>query len=127
LNINGQDDVLMLRKKINTADVPSGGDSGNTPGADTPPLEWMFAFDTTRDAIEGEKLLLAAGLAAGVMPLPGGLGAGCGICLRVGPGDLEQARSVSAFRFQAVYAVRPADSPDQPGSSGKKIYTPWNA
>jgi hypothetical protein len=87
---------------------------------DAPPLEWMFTFAATRDAIEGEKLLLAAGLAAGVMPLPGGLGAGCGICLRVGPGDLERARAVPAFRFQAVYAVRPAES------SGKKMYVPWN-
>jgi hypothetical protein len=94
---------------------------------DTPPLEWMFTFDTTRDAIEGEKLLLAAGLTVGVMPLPGGLGAGGGICLRVGPGDRERACSVPAVRVRAVDAVRPAGTPDQPGSSGKKIYTPWNA
>ncbi|MDR1025444.1 MAG: DUF3343 domain-containing protein [Treponema sp.] len=86
--------------------------------------EFMFVFANTRDAIEGEKRLLAAGLAVGVMPLPGGVGAGCGICLRVSPGDLEQARSVPEFRFQEIYAVRrPADGVEAPG---KKVFTLWN-
>jgi hypothetical protein len=106
-------------------DIPA-REEGAAPGADTPPMEYMFSFATTRDAIEGEKQLLAAGLAPGVMPLPGGLGAGCGICLRISPAGLERARSVPGFRFQRIYVVRPAPSPDRAGSSGTKIYTPWN-
>jgi hypothetical protein len=86
----------------------------------------MFVFANTRDAIDGEKLLLAAGLAVGVMPLPGGIGAGCGICLRVNPGDLDKARSLPAFRFREIYAVHPAGSPDGAAAPGKKVFTRWN-
>jgi hypothetical protein len=89
-------------------------------------MEFMFTFATTRDAIEGEKLLLAAGLTVGVMPLPGQIGAGCGICLRVSPEELDKARSLSAFRFREIYAVSLATPPDPAGASGKKIFTLWN-
>jgi hypothetical protein len=81
--------------------------------------EYMATFSTTRDAIEAERELLAAGLAVGVMPLPGSLGAGCGICLRIRPEDLERARAVPGFRFRQLYAVRTGDS-------GGKVFSPWN-
>jgi hypothetical protein len=88
---------------------------------DIGPLEFIVTFAATRDAIDGEKKLLAAGLPAGVMPLPAELGAGCGICLRVSPAELEKARAALGINFQEVYAVRAAA-----GSSGAKSFSPWN-
>ncbi|MDR3147881.1 MAG: DUF3343 domain-containing protein [Treponema sp.] len=86
---------------------------------DRAPDEYMFTFATTRDAIEGEKKLLAGGLAVAVMPLPGRIGAGCGICLRVAPADLERARSILGHEgpgtgFQHIYAI------------ANKTFTLWN-
>jgi hypothetical protein len=83
--------------------------------------EVIFTFENTGDAIEGEKKLLAGGIAPGVMPLPDQLGAGCGICLRVSPGEAEQARSLLGGGVQGIYAMGPAE-----GSPGKKVFTPWN-
>jgi hypothetical protein len=88
--------------------------------ADFPVVECIFTFARTRDAIEGEKKLLAGGMRPGVMPLPDQLGAGCGICLRVGPAELEKARAALGNNFQGIYAARAAPS-------GKKAFTPWNA
>jgi hypothetical protein len=81
--------------------------------------EFIFTFANTRDAIEGEKKLLAGGMSPGVMPLPDHLGAGCGICLRIGAADLETVRAALGTRFQHIYAVQAA-------ASGKKAFTRWN-
>jgi hypothetical protein len=89
-----------------------------TRAADVPGAEFIFTFANTRDAIEGEKKLLAGGLSPGVMPLPDQLGAGCGICLRVSPAELEKARAALGSGFQGIYALRAA--------AGKKVFTPWN-
>jgi hypothetical protein len=89
-----------------------------------PVEEFMFTFANTRDAIEGEKKLLAAGLAAGVMPLPGRIGAGCGICLRVSSEELDRARAVPGFRFHEIYAVSLGEA--QEPAPGKKAFTLWN-
>jgi hypothetical protein len=83
------------------------------------PEEYMFTFSSTRDAIEGERKLLAAGLGAGVMPLPAALGAGCGICLRIRPEDLEGALAAPGFRFRELYAVHGGDS-------GGREFSLWN-
>jgi hypothetical protein len=85
-----------------------------------PPPEFIFTFAATRDAIEGEKALIAGGINPGVMPLPDQIGAGCGICLRVGPAELEKARAVLGGGFQALYAAGTA------GAGGKKVFTRWN-
>jgi hypothetical protein len=85
----------------------------------SPPAEFVFTFDNTRDAITGEKKLLAGGVGPGVMPRPGDLGAGCGICLRVGPAELERALSILDGNFQGIYAAETA-------ASGKKVLSPWN-
>ncbi|MDR0623562.1 MAG: DUF3343 domain-containing protein [Treponema sp.] len=82
--------------------------------------EFIFTFANTRDAMEGEKKLLAGGINPGVMPLPDQLGAGCGICLRTGRAELEKARAVLGNNFQGIYAAQTA-------GSGKKVFIPWNA
>jgi hypothetical protein len=82
--------------------------------------EYIFSFANTRDAIDGEKKLLAAAIPAGVMPLPEEIGgAGCGICLRVTAGDLDRARTVLGKAFGSIYAVSAA------GGREKKVFSPW--
>jgi hypothetical protein len=90
-----------------------------TQTADLYAPEFIFTFANTRDAIEGEKKLLAGGISPGLMPLPEQLGAGCGICLRIGPADLEKARAALGITAQGIYTARAA--------GGKKVFTPWNA
>lgn len=46
-------------------------------------MDIILAFPTTRHAILGERLLLEADAPVRVMPRPGKIAAGCGICLRV--------------------------------------------
>lgn len=46
-------------------------------------MDALLAFRTTHHAILAERLLLDAAVPARVMPLPGAIAAGCGICLRV--------------------------------------------
>jgi hypothetical protein len=82
--------------------------------------EFIFTFATTRDAIAGEKKLLAGGIRPAVMPLPDQLGAGCGICLRVSPAEREKARTALGAAIQGIYAVSGAGRP------GKKIFRLWN-
>ena len=56
------------------------------------PDEILFTFPSTRAAIAGERALLAAGLAAKVMPMPETLSAQCGIVLRLPPDELEAGK-----------------------------------
>ncbi|MDR2934481.1 MAG: DUF3343 domain-containing protein [Candidatus Adiutrix sp.] len=52
-------------------------------------MEAVFTFHNAGEAIGGERRLLEGGVKVKVMPLPASLGAGCGLCLRVAPGDLD--------------------------------------
>ena len=44
---------------------------------------YILTFTNTHSAIFAEKALLQAGYQVGVMPIPSGIKAGCGIALRV--------------------------------------------
>ena len=46
-------------------------------------MSFILTFANTHAAIFAEKTLLQAGYSVGVMPLPSGIKAGCGIALRV--------------------------------------------
>lgn len=46
-------------------------------------MRYILTFANTHAAIFAEKALLQAGYSVGVMPLPSGIKAGCGIALRV--------------------------------------------
>ena len=46
-------------------------------------MSYILTFVNTHAAIFAEKALLKAGYPVGVMPLPSGIKAGCGIALRV--------------------------------------------
>jgi hypothetical protein len=84
-----------------------------------PAAEFVFTFANTRDAVTGEKQLLAGGISPGVMPRPDDLGPGCGICLRVAQPELEKAQALLDGRYEGIYRAETA-------ASGKKVLTPWN-
>lgn len=46
-------------------------------------MAYILTFANTHEAIFAEKMLLQTGYPVGVMPLPSGIKAGCGIALRV--------------------------------------------
>jgi hypothetical protein len=46
-------------------------------------VSYILTFANTHAAIFAEKALLQAGYTVGVMPMPSGIKAGCGIALRV--------------------------------------------
>jgi len=46
-------------------------------------VSYILTFANTHEAIFAEKALLQAGYQVGVMPIPSGIKAGCGIALRV--------------------------------------------
>ncbi|HZK54984.1 MAG TPA: DUF3343 domain-containing protein [Desulfosporosinus sp.] len=46
-------------------------------------MSYILTFANTHEAIFAEKALLQAGYQVGVMPIPSGIKAGCGIALRV--------------------------------------------
>jgi hypothetical protein len=93
----------------------------NSGAPDFSPAEFIFTFAGTRDAIEGEKKLIAGGIHPAVLPLPDSLGPDCGICLRVSPAELERARAALGTTFRGLYALCPAAGP-----SGKKEFRTWN-
>lgn len=59
-------------------------------------MEAVFTFHNTHHAIRGEQILLEEGIKVKVMPLPDALGAGCGVCLRVGEDELDAALNLLA-------------------------------
>ncbi len=67
--------------------------------------ELMIAFSRTHDAIRAEQLLLDLGLVPQVMPLPGQVQAGCGLCLRVGLEHEQPARNALSG-IDAAYYLR---------------------
>lgn len=75
-------------------------------------MEAVFTFHSTHGAIAGEKVLRDGGVAVRVMSLPSSLGAGCGLCLRVGADELSRAAALFAqarIDPQGVYAKSFAD------------------
>ncbi len=69
-------------------------------------IEYIFTFSSTNHAILGESLLLAQSLPVKVMPLPGVIQAGCGLCLRLPPAHLELGRTTLAqgnVPLQGIY------------------------
>ena len=60
--------------------------------------EVIFTFENTHSAMAAERQLIGADLQVRVMPLPANIGAGCGICLRVWPGE----QAVAAAGLQAA-------------------------
>lgn len=72
-------------------------------------MEYIFTFQNTHEAIYGERLLLAEKLAVRVMALPAKIAAGCGICLRVNPDELERARRLltqGGVRVDGLYSMQ---------------------
>ena len=66
--------------------------------------EYILTFHTTNAAVKAEQRLLEAGLAVGVMPLPGRIRAGCGICLRLKPEDLRRALDALGEEKPGLYS-----------------------
>lgn len=63
-------------------------------------MELIFTFENASQAIHAEQALLAAGVGVRVMPLPPQISAGCGLCVRVAPG--ERAATVRTLEEHAV-------------------------
>ncbi|AFQ45117.1 DUF3343 domain-containing protein [Desulfosporosinus meridiei] len=66
-------------------------------------MSYILTFTSTHGAILAEKTLLQAGHSVGVMPLPSGIKAGCGIALRVA--DYIGAKSLLQENNIVVAAV----------------------
>ena len=59
-------------------------------------MEYIITFKNTNFAIKAEQFLLEEKLHVSVAPLPSQIRAGCGICLRLGPGEIKSAISTLA-------------------------------
>lgn len=66
-------------------------------------MSYILTFANTHAAIFAEKALLQAGYSVGVMPLPSGIKAGCGIALRVA--DYIESNALLQENNIAVAAV----------------------
>ena len=65
----------------------------------------IVSFDSTFDVMECEQLCLAAGVPGRIMPLPGSITAGCGLCWAMPfSGD-----ALAAFRAATEGRIAPAD------------------
>lgn len=77
------------------------------PSGDAPEHERkiIVSFDSTFDVMECEQLCLAAGVPGRIMPLPGSIIAGCGLCWAMPfSGD-----ALAAFRAATEGRITPAD------------------
>ena len=84
--------------------------------------EIVISFAGVSHVIEAERLLSEAGFSAGVMPVPGAIGAGCGFCLRVPSGQAVEVCRWMRERgvpYSAVYAKE-----ERPGGD---VYVPFEA
>lgn len=79
----------------------------------------VFTFGSTHKVIVGERALLDNRIQVETIPLPSGIGAGCGLCLRVARADLETAQALLA---QANAAPQSAHL--ETGKDGAASYTP---
>ena len=84
------------------------------------PEEVVMAFDAATEAIRAEKLLIQAGLCPLVMPLPSRIKAGCGICLRIRPESLREAKAAFAAG-QARCAGWFLRRPEKTGSTYERL------
>lgn len=67
--------------------------------------EIILTFSGTSQAIQAESILLGAAFPVGVMPLPGDIRAGCGICLRLTEDTADTALALlrEVVPVQAAY------------------------
>ena len=63
----------------------------------------ILAFQSTGDAVAGERKLLDAGVDVRTMPAPKTLAGICGICLAIDPADLGRARLILGDSIRGVY------------------------
>ncbi|AEF83993.1 conserved hypothetical protein [Treponema primitia ZAS-2] len=78
--------------------------------------ELIVGFEGVAQAIMAEQALLEQGFYVRVMPMPAGIRAGCGFCLRFVPEDLERA---AVFLSERGLAIREAW--EKSGNEYKKI------
>lgn len=57
-------------------------------------MEYVITFKNTNFAIKAEQCLLKEKLSVAVMPLPSQIRAGCGICLRILPEEINLALEI---------------------------------
>jgi len=72
-------------------------------------MEIIFTFHNTHGAMAGEQALIDGEIKVRVMALPSSLGAGCGLCLRIGSTDLEAAIGLlkaSGLEPEGIYSKR---------------------
>lgn len=56
----------------------------------------VYGFETTHDALAGERALVEAAVPSTTIPTPRSLGTLCGIALRVAPEDTQRCEAVLA-------------------------------
>jgi hypothetical protein len=91
-------------------------------------MEYIVTFPNTNSAIKSEQLLIARSLHVSVMPLPGQIRAGCGICLRLRPDETGRALELlaeSGIGETGVY-MRTEQDGAYTYSQAKDGDIPWN-
>ncbi len=81
--------------------------------------EYILSFSSTNHSILAENLTLTAGLQVRIMPLPGAIRAGCGLCLRLNPEELSAGLTALQEGGVPVEGVHLATQVE-----GKKVYLP---
>jgi hypothetical protein len=77
-------------------------------------MKTIITFQNTTQALNGEAILLEAGLPVGVMSLPNEIGRDCGFCLTVSKDDLCQALFLlgqAGLAWQGTYNETPGQTP----------------
>jgi probable selenium-dependent hydroxylase accessory protein YqeC len=82
-------------------------------------MTYLFTFANTHYSIISEKILLEAGIKATVMPLPGAIQSGCGICLRV---QEEELLPSSRLLQKEQVEYRVYQIIEQEGKKGFRLY-----
>jgi hypothetical protein len=81
--------------------------------------EVIIGFEGVSQAIMAEQALTEQGFDVRVMPMPAGIRAGCGFCLRFLPEDLERAAAFLAERGLAIKEAWVKSPEELPGSYRK--------
>ena len=79
--------------------------------------ELIITFESSHDAIMGERLLLDSGLEVRVMPMPARLGPACGIALRLERRDIARAKALLGESLRGIY---------RRSSESAQVFEPWN-